>query len=217
MTQSFKIHSDISIAETLPSSFYRDSKIFEKIRNDIFLKSWQFIGDDSQIKLNNSFMPYTILDGFLTEPVIVTRDDESKVHCLTNVCTHRGNIIVLGPGKSKKLTCCYHGRAFDLKGNFKSMPEFEETKNFPSKNDNLHRFPLEKWGSFLFAGLNPSSTNVIDYITISTTGNATDFGDVSAAMYSSGAVSSKTRAVMMGGYVAPATVSYTHLTLPTKA
>ena len=101
-------------------------------------------------------MPYTILDGFLTEPVIVTRDDESKVHCLTNVCTHRGNIIALGPGKSKKLTCCYHGRAFDLKGNFKSMPEFEETKNFPSKNDNLHRFPLEKWGSFLFAGLNPS-------------------------------------------------------------
>ena len=130
MTQSFKIHSDISVAETLPSSFYRDSKIFEKIRNDIFLKSWQFIGDDSQIKLNNSFMPYTILDGFLTEPVIVTRDEKSKVHCLTNVCTHRGNIIALGPGKSKKLTCCYHGRAFDLKGNFKSMPEFEETKNF---------------------------------------------------------------------------------------
>ncbi len=64
MTQSFKIHSDISVAETLPSSFYRDLKIFEKIRNDIFLKSWQFIGDDSQIKLNNSFMPYTILDGF---------------------------------------------------------------------------------------------------------------------------------------------------------
>ena len=156
MTQSFKIHSDISVAETLPSSFYRDLKIFEKIRNDIFLKSWQFIGDDSQIKLNNSFMPYTILDGFLTEPVIVTRDDESKVHCLTNVCTHRGNIIALGPGKSKKLTCCYHGRAFDLKGNFKSMPEFEGTKNFPSKNDNLHRFPIEKWGSFLFAGLNPS-------------------------------------------------------------
>ena len=50
-------------------------------------------------------------------------------------------------------------------------------------------------------------TNVIDYITISTTGNATDFGDVSAAMYSSGAVSSKTRAVMMGGYVAPAMIN----------
>ena len=61
--------------------------------------------------------------------------------------------------------------------------------------------------SLFFAGLNPSSTNVIDFITISTTANAVDFGDVSAAMYSSGAVSSKTRAVLMGGYVSPAMIN----------
>ena len=155
MAKSFKIHSDISVAETLPSSFYRDPNVFEKIKQDIFLKSWQFIGDNSQIKLNNSFMPQTILEGFLTEPIVITRDDKSKVHCLTNVCTHRGNIVALGPGKSKKLTCCYHGRAFDLDGSFKSMPEFDQSKNFPSENDNLHSFPIEEWGPFLFAGMNP--------------------------------------------------------------
>ena len=124
MTQSINIHPDISLAETLPSTFYRDPSMFERIKQSIFLKSWQFVGDNSQIKLNNSFMPKTILDGFLTEPIVITRDNESKVHCLTNVCTHRGNILALGPGKSKKLTCCYHGRVFDLKGGFKSMPEF---------------------------------------------------------------------------------------------
>ena len=156
MTQSINIHPDISLAETLPSTFYRDPSMFERIKQSIFLKSWQFVGDNSQIKLNNSFMPKTILDGFLTEPIVITRDNESKVHCLTNVCTHRGNILALGPGKSKKLTCCYHGRVFDLKGGFKSMPEFDQTKNFPSDNDNLHQFPLEEWGPFLFAGMNPS-------------------------------------------------------------
>ena len=156
MAQSFKVNSDISSAETLPSSFYRDNNVFEKIKQNIFLKSWQFIGDNSQIKLNNSFMPKTILDGFLSEPIVITRDNKSKVHCLTNVCTHRGNIIALGPGKSKKLTCCYHGRAFDLDGSFKSMPEFDQTKNFPSENDNLYSFPIVEWGPFLFAGMNPA-------------------------------------------------------------
>ena len=97
MAKPFKIHSDISVAETLPSSFYRDPNVFENIKQNIFLKSWQFIGDNSQIKLNNSFMPQTILSGFLTEPIVLTRDDKSKVHCLTNVCTHRGNIVALGP------------------------------------------------------------------------------------------------------------------------
>ena len=156
MKHSFDINPDISLAKTLPSSFYRDEKIFDQIRENIFLKSWQFIDDNSQIKLNNSYLPKTILDGFLTEPIVLTRDNNSKIHCLTNVCTHRGNIVAMGPGKSKKLTCCYHGRTFELDGSFRSMPEFEETKNFPTENDNLHSFPVEKWGPFIFAGLNPS-------------------------------------------------------------
>ena len=156
MKHSFDINPDISLAKTLPSSFYRDEKIFDQIRKNIFLKSWQFIDDNSQIKLNNSYLPKTILDGFLTEPIVLTMDNNSKIHCLTNVCTHRGNIVAMGPGKSKKLTCCYHGRTFELDGSFRSMPEFEETKNFPTENDNLHSFPVEKWGPLIFAGLNPS-------------------------------------------------------------
>ena len=36
------------------------------------------------------------------------------------------------------------------------MPEFEKAKDFPRPCDNLHEFPLVKWGKLLFAGLNPS-------------------------------------------------------------
>jgi choline monooxygenase len=164
MSKLFNIHSDISLAETLPSSFYRSQPTFDKIKDNVFLKSWQFVGDNSQIKINNSFSPQTLLDGFLTEPIVLTRDDNNQAHCLTNVCTHRGNIVAMGSGKGKKLTCCYHGRSFELDGSFKSMPEFEKAKNFPSENDNLHSFPLEEWGPFLFAGLNPSYDfkNVLD-------------------------------------------------------
>ena len=75
---------------------------------------------------------------------------------MTNVCTHRGHILALGPGKSKNITCAYHGRSFDLNGNFKSMPEFKEAKDFPRECDNLYKFPLSEWGPFLFAGLNPT-------------------------------------------------------------
>ena len=50
----------------------------------------------------------------------------------------------------------------------------------------------------LFAGGEVSS-NVIDYITIATAGNATDFGDLTLDGWNSSAVSSGTRAVFMGG------------------
>ena len=45
MKNKFNVESDISKAETLPSSFYKDSKIFEDLKSKIFLKSWQWIGD----------------------------------------------------------------------------------------------------------------------------------------------------------------------------
>ena len=45
----------------------------------------------------------------------------------------------------------------------------------------------------------PANTNVIDYVTITTTGNATDFGDLTSLTQQHGAFSSSSRAVFFGG------------------
>ena len=53
----------------------------------------------------------------------------------------------------------------------------------------------------LFAGgMTPSLSDVIDYITISTLGNTTDFGNVSAGKQGMGALASRTRGINIGGY-----------------
>lgn len=43
-----------------------------------------------------------------------------------------------------------------MDGTFEHMPEFETARDFPGPCDNLPRFPLRKWGPFLFAGLDAS-------------------------------------------------------------
>lgn len=45
-----------------------------------------------------------------------------------------------------------------------------------------------------------TASNVIDYVTISSTGNATDFGDKTATGYQWAAVSNSTRGIWAGGY-----------------
>tara|TARA_R100000988_G_scaffold11793_2_gene6686 strand:+ start:2532 stop:3587 length:1056 start_codon:yes stop_codon:yes gene_type:complete len=50
-----------------------------------------------------------------------------------------------------------------------------------------------------FGGNTGSDSNVIDYITIATTGNATDFGDIIDAAYFLSGTGSSTRGVMTGG------------------
>lgn len=152
----FSIHPDIAKANTLSSEFYRSGEVFELVRQKIFLKSWQWIGDDESISQNDHVQPLTLLDGYLTEPLVLTRGESGDLQCLSNVCTHRGNVVCQHPGKAKNLQCVYHGRRFGLDGKFEFMPEFQDTCDFPSESDDLRKFPFEKWGPFLFVGLDPA-------------------------------------------------------------
>ena len=67
---------------------------------------------------------------------------------------------------------------------------------------NLFSSSSSKMGakSLLSGGKNPSMTNAIDFITISTTGNGTDFGDMTYTNNRDGASgSSKTRGIVGAG------------------
>lgn len=155
--EKFHVHPDISIAETLPASFYRDQEIFDSMKDKVFLKSWHWIGDSpSLLPLDKYAHPFTLLDNYLPEPMLLVRDQNSQIQCMSNVCTHRGNLLVHHPGPVQAgMTCMYHGRRFDMDGRFKFMPKFKEVQNFPRPCDDLHQFQVEEWGPFVFAGLEP--------------------------------------------------------------
>ncbi|NNL08991.1 MAG: Rieske 2Fe-2S domain-containing protein [Croceitalea sp.] len=153
---TYHIDPDITKAETLPASFYRDTQVFEALKEKIFYKTWQWLGHENQVNNPKDVQPLLLLDGFLTEPLLITRGLDGQLHCLSNVCTHRGNLVVEEKGNHKKLICAYHGRRFDLCGAFEHMPEFKEAKSFPRKCDDLPQFSLRQLGPLLFAGLDPA-------------------------------------------------------------
>jgi choline monooxygenase len=147
----FDINPDISYAETLSSEFYTDEKYFRESKEKIFARSWQFAAATDEI---DNLAPFTILENFLDEPVLFSKTDET-LNCLSNVCTHRGKILVEDSCKTNGIRCGYHGRRFDLNGKFLSMPEFETAANFPSEKDDLTRIPFGILGKLLFASVNP--------------------------------------------------------------
>lgn len=153
----FTVDPDITRAETLPGRAYCDPDVYELARERIFRRSWQFVGDADAVKVPGQVAPVTLLEGCLDEPILLTRDREDRVHCMSNVCTHRGTILCEHGGVEKSLVCRYHGRRFDLDGTFRHMPEFERAVGFPSERDNLPRVPFERWGPFFFASLAPAA------------------------------------------------------------
>src|SRR5688572_25746233 len=149
----FSIDPDIRIARTLPGRVYTDPQLLQRIRERVFSRSWLYVAHDDVVKDPGQVHPFTLLD----EPLLLTRD-AAGVHAMSNVCTHRGTIVVEEPCRAAHLRCRYHGRKFGLDGQFLSMPEFEETKNFPSPADDLPRVPLGVWQKFLMASLSPAMT-----------------------------------------------------------
>ena len=141
------IDEDIQKAKTIPSKFYHSPKIYKKLRN-LFDKSWQFIGDTSLLDKNNAH-PGILLDGMLNEPYVLTKKD-GNVKCLSNVCTHRGNVVCNDSCNTKTLVCGYHGRQFEIDGKMKFMPEFDDVEKFPSKDDDLPEISMEIWKNLIF-------------------------------------------------------------------
>ncbi len=150
------VDPDIAVAQTLPVEFYLTDEYFRQSREKIFARTWQFLGDTDQVKDPGWVTPVNMLEQFIDERLILAKDKQGDIHCLSNVCTHRGNLVVEKPCQVNDLRCKYHGRRFGLNGKYLSMPEFKEVKNFPTDADNLHVLPLFRFGKWLFSSLNPA-------------------------------------------------------------
>ena len=146
------VNPDIARARTIDTDVYNSQAYYELAREKIFVPSWQFIGDASVVSSIGKCHPINLLPGCLDEPLVLTRD-EKGIHCLSNVCTHRGNLVVYESCIAPQLRCRYHGRLFQLDGKFRSMPEFREVEDFPAATDDLPSLPLFRWGNLLFSSI----------------------------------------------------------------
>lgn len=152
----FEVNPNIAQAETIHTDVYNHPHYFELAKECIFAPSWQWVGSKESVKFPGDVVPFTLLEGYLNEPLLLSHDQQGKLHCLSNVCTHRGNIVAYKAcSKANHLRCKYHGRLFELNGQLISMPEFKEVENFPCEADHLPKLPLLEWGNLLFTSLNP--------------------------------------------------------------
>lgn len=152
---AYHVHSDITLAETLPAEFYRNPAVFEAMQQKLFPRSWQWIETGENLEQFGSVYPFQLLPGFVNEPLFLSKNENGEVGCFSNVCTHRGNILVHNPGQYKKLVCNYHGRRFDLNGQMEFMPEFKEAQGFPRACDHLAEVSCVSWAQFPFVSLDP--------------------------------------------------------------
>lgn len=147
--------ADIARARTPDARFYLDDGAFAALRERVFARSWQWIGDLADVRESAALAPRTLLPGLLDEPLLLARDAAGTLRCLPNVCTHRGHLLVDAPCRRGDIRCPYHSRRFDLQGTMTFMPGFEDVPDFPGADDHLRALPFEAFGGHGFVALDP--------------------------------------------------------------
>lgn len=145
----FRIDEDITIARTPPSRLYTDPSLFDSVIDRVFRRTWQFA---ARVSGGANLVPFTLFG----DPLLIVRR-EGGVGCLSNVCTHRGAILVGDACSADGIRCGYHGRRFGLDGRFLSMPEFEGVRDFPAPGDDLARLECGTFGDLAFVSAGPAA------------------------------------------------------------
>lgn len=86
----------------------------------------------------------------LGEKVVLFRGKDGTVHCIGDVCPHRGAPLSLGwVNEHDCVVCPYHGWAFDSAGVLRDVPAAEHEGEWPKKQL-VEAFPVVEKGGFVW-------------------------------------------------------------------
>ena len=101
-------------------SVYADAEVFEAEMERIFERTWVYAGHESELTAAGDYK--TILVG--TQPVILSRHEDGKVHALYNRCRHRGAVVCRQErGHSNFFRCRYHNWVYANNGDLIGMSQ----------------------------------------------------------------------------------------------
>ena len=146
---------------TLPAEWYTDPVYYERDRNDIFRRSWQYVGLTEQVAEKGDFFTSQVGE----VPIVIARDMTGKLHAFVNVCRHRGSILVAAKcGNRKTLQCLYHAWTYTLEGRLYAAPGMADEPDFDKEAFSLVAAKIENWGPFIFVNLDPQARPLREFL-----------------------------------------------------
>lgn len=139
---------DVSVARQLPPYFYTSEEWFEYEKKAVFDRSWLCVGRADQVANTGDFFTITVND----DPLLVTRDAHRQVRVMSNVCQHRGHLLVEGEGSLERglFRCPLHSWSYDPSGQLIHTPEMQKTQ-WDKTEWCLPQLKVELWHGFIFA------------------------------------------------------------------
>ncbi len=161
MNEQTTIARGISLTEaagldTAPVSMepYRSPEFFELERERLFRRSWLMMGRVEEIAKPGDYILREV--EVCGASVLVTRGKTGAVRAFHNVCSHRGNQIVLDEGgNASRFVCRYHNWTYGNDGSLIGVPDEDAFFALDKKACGLTPIATEVWEGWVFINLMP--------------------------------------------------------------
>jgi phenylpropionate dioxygenase-like ring-hydroxylating dioxygenase large terminal subunit len=147
-------------AETLPGWCYTSEEFLRREIDEVFLKSWCFVGRTDEMPEIGSYAAIDTPAG----PVVVVRGADDGVRAFVNSCRHRGCKIAEGRGRAGALVCPYHGWTYGLDGSLRAASHMDRTAGFDPRRFGLIEIRAETWDGFIFVTYDRDQASLADYL-----------------------------------------------------
>lgn len=136
-------------AWSMPAAYYADPEILALEKEHLFGKEWVCIGRVEEVEKPGDSMAFTLCE----QPLVAVRGEDMKIRVFSNVCRHRGAILVEGKARGKRIVCPYHHWSYDLDGKLAGAPRMDMHAGFDMAACKLPEYAVEEWCGFLFTTL----------------------------------------------------------------
>jgi phenylpropionate dioxygenase-like ring-hydroxylating dioxygenase large terminal subunit len=142
---------------------YVDENIYRQEMEQIFARTWQYVGHANELRNPGDFLCATIGG----QPLVICRGDDLALRAFFNTCAHRGaELTSKRRGNAGKVfRCMYHGWSYDLHGKLIGVPYRDAYgPDFDSQAHGLVPAHLQTFGGMMFVSVDPQVEALEDYL-----------------------------------------------------
>ncbi|MDQ0269828.1 aromatic ring-hydroxylating dioxygenase subunit alpha [Cytobacillus purgationiresistens] len=148
---------------SVPAYVLADPKVYELEHKKVFMKTWIFIGHESEIPNKNDYM----LRDLAGYSIIVSRNADHSIRAFYNMCTHRGmKLCRADKGNKATFVCPYHGFNFKNNGDLIGVPLQKNIygEELDKSTMGLKEVRIESYKGLLFGSWNDEVEPLDDFL-----------------------------------------------------
>ncbi len=138
------------VSFTLPASWYLDPAVYEREKERIFYRTWQYVAHVSMLSEPGDYITLRICD----ENMFVIRDGAGELRAFYNICRHRAHELLEGEGNVRdRIVCPYHAWSYGLDGSLAGARMSQGRPGFDGAGFGLRPVRLDTLCGCIFVNL----------------------------------------------------------------